>query len=66
VLIESRQLGLSLHTISNHQQSAAREAVRRIRELGYRRIGLAVGEREEIYLKNAFTAGYYVEVAQWP
>jgi len=66
VLIESRQLGLSLHTISNHQQSAAREAVRRLRELGYRRIGLAVGEREEIYLKNAFTAGYYVEVAQWP
>ncbi len=66
VLIESRQLGLALHTISNHQQATTREAVRRLRELGYRRIGLAVGEREEIYLKNSFTAGYYVEVAQWP
>jgi hypothetical protein len=31
--------------------------------MGYTRIGLAVGEREEFYLNNAFTAGYYIEVA---
>jgi DNA-binding LacI/PurR family transcriptional regulator len=66
VLIESHQLRLSLHTVSNHQQAVTREAIRRLHRLGYRRIGLAVGEREEIYLQNAFTAGYHVEVAQWP
>lgn len=66
VLIESHQLRLSLHTISNHQEAVTREGIRRLRRLGYRRIGLAVGAREEFYLQNAFTAGYYVEVAQWP
>ncbi|MEO6002055.1 MAG: LacI family DNA-binding transcriptional regulator [Opitutus sp.] len=66
VLIESQQLELSLHVVSNHQAIITRTAIRRLHALGYRRIGLAVGEREEIYLKNAFTAGYYVEVAQSP
>jgi LacI family transcriptional regulator len=66
VLIESHQLRLPLHTISNHQEAVTREAIRRLRRLGYQRIGLAVGEREEVYLQNAFTAGYYVETAQWP
>lgn len=65
VLIESQQLGLSLHMVSNHQTMITRAAVRRLRALGYRRIGLVVGEREEFYLRNAFTAGYYVEVAQY-
>lgn len=65
VLIESQQLGLSLHMISNHQAGIVRTAVRRLRALGYRRIGLVVGEREEFYLRNAFAAGYYVEVAQF-
>ena len=64
VVIESQQLGLSLHMESNHQLAITREAVRRLYGLGYRRIGLAVGAREEVYLRNAFTAGYYVEVAQ--
>lgn len=66
VVIESHQLRLALHTVSNHQEAVTREAIRRLRRLGYRRIGLAVGEREEVYLHNAFTAGYYVETAQWP
>jgi LacI family transcriptional regulator len=66
VLIESQQLGLSLHAVSNHQLMITREAVRRLCGFGYRRIGLAVGEREEVYLRNAFTAGYYVEMAQHP
>ncbi len=66
VLIESQQLGLSLHMISSHQMMLTREAVQRLHALGYRRIGLAVGEREEIYLKNAFTAGYHAEVALHP
>jgi LacI family transcriptional regulator len=65
VVIESHQLRLSLHTVSNHQEAVTREAIRRLRRLGYRRIGVAIGEREEVYLHNAFTAGYYVETAQW-
>lgn len=65
VQIESQQLGLSLHTVSNDQTTITRLALRRLRALGYRRIGLVVGEREEFYLRNAFTAGYYVEIAQF-
>ncbi len=64
VLIESQQLGLSLHTVSNDQAMITRTAVRELSKLGYRRIGLVVGELEEIYLRNAFTSGYYVEIAQ--
>ncbi len=64
VLIESEQLNLPLHMVANHQTMVTRMAVRRLRELGYRRIGIAVGEREEFYLQQAFTAGYYVELAQ--
>lgn len=66
VVIESEQLDLSLHTIANNQQMITREAIQHLRRLGYQRIGLTVGIREEIELKNAFTAGYYVERAQHP
>ncbi len=66
VLIESEQLKLSLHTVGNHQTMVVREAVRRLKALGYRRVGMAVGAREEFYLQQAFTAGYLVEVAQAP
>ncbi len=66
VLIESEQLNLSLHMVANHQLRVTRMGVSRLRELGYRRVGIAVGEREEFYLQQAFTAGYFVEVAQVP
>jgi len=66
VQIESRQAGLSLHTVSNHQFLITREAVRRLAARGYRRIGLVVGEREELHLQNAFSGGYYVGVAAAP
>ena len=66
VRIESQQLDRSLHLVSSHQMEITREAVRHLYNLGYRRIGLAVGEREEVYLRNAFTAGYYVEVELHP
>lgn len=64
VLIDSQQLGLALHGVSNHQQNITREAIRRLRRAGFRRIGLVVGRIEEANLRNAFTAGYHVEVAQ--
>jgi LacI family transcriptional regulator len=60
--IESQHLGLSLHMVGNNQYGVTRTAVRRLGELGYRRIGLAVGEVEESALGRPFTAGYLVEV----
>jgi LacI family transcriptional regulator len=66
VLIDSQQLRLPLHTVSNHQQNITREAIARLQAAGYRRIGLVVGTLEENNLRNAFTAGYYVETAQQP
>jgi LacI family transcriptional regulator len=64
VLIDSQQLQLALHTVANDQQNITRQAVRRLRDAGYRRIGLVSGAQEETNLHNAFTAGYYVETAQ--
>lgn len=63
VQIESQHLALSLHMISTDQGMMAREAVRRLWQMGYRRIGIAVGREEEIYLDHAFTVGFHGEVA---
>ena len=60
--IESQHLDLSLHTVANNQMEITRTAVRRLFELGYRRIGLAVGEVEDASLGKPFTAGHLVEV----
>jgi LacI family transcriptional regulator len=64
--IESHHLGLSLHTVGNNQTAITRLAVRRMAELGYRRIGLAVGTVEEASLGKPFGAGYMVEVHEHP
>ena len=60
--VESQHLGLSLHTVGNDQSRVTRTAVRHLGALGYRRIGLAVGETDEAALENPFTAGYLVEL----
>lgn len=60
--IESQHLRLALHTVANNQGGLTRTAVRRLAELGYRRIGLAVGEVEDSSLGKPFTAGYLVEL----
>ncbi len=62
--IESQHLKLSLHTVANNQCNITRTAVRRAAELGYQRIGLAVGEVEEISLGKPFTAGHLLEVRE--
>src|SRR5690349_21463980 len=62
--IESQHLKLSLHTVANNQTNITRTAVRRVAELGYRRIGLAVGEIEETTLGKPFGAGYLLEVRE--
>lgn len=60
--IESQHLRLSLHTVANNQTGATRTAVRRLIELGYRRIGVAVGEIEETSLGKPFSAGHLLEI----
>jgi DNA-binding LacI/PurR family transcriptional regulator len=62
VCIESQHLALSLHNVGNNQTAITRLAVRRMAQLGYRRIGLAVGRVEEASLGKPFGAGYMVEV----
>ena len=66
ICIESQHLGLSLHRVANNQSGLTRMAVRRLFGLGYRRIGLAVGEIEEASLGKPFTAGYLVEAFEHP
>ena len=66
VCIESQHLSLSLHTVANNQSGATRGAVRRLVELGYRRIGLAVGEIEETSLEKPFTAGHLLGIHEYP
>jgi DNA-binding LacI/PurR family transcriptional regulator len=64
--IESQHLGLSFHMVGNDQMAITRRAVRRIRELGYRRIGLCVGSLEEASLRKPFTGGYLLEMHENP
>lgn len=59
--LESQHLRLSLHTVGNNQTAITRTAIARMCELGYRRIGLTVGEVEEASLGKPFSAGYLVE-----
>jgi len=64
--IESQHLNLSLHTVANNQAGMTRMAVQRLAGLGYRRIGLAVGEIENNSLGKPFTTGYLVGVHEHP
>lgn len=66
VQIECQHLGLPLHMVSADQMTMAREAVRRLWARGYRRIGIAIGRAEEIYLDHAFTVGFHGEGALHP
>lgn len=66
VMIESQQLGLSLHTITDDQTATAREALRQLHTRGYHRVGLAVGVRGEEIFRQAFSAGYLIESLQHP
>ncbi len=66
VQIENQHLALPLPMVSTDQLMMAREAVRRLAEQGYRRLGIAVGREEEIYLDHAFTVGFYGEASLHP
>ena len=66
VQIECQHLALPLHTVSADQTMMAREAVRRLARHGCRRLGIAVGRDEEIYLDHAFTVGFHGEMSLHP
>jgi LacI family transcriptional regulator len=66
VRIESRHLKAKLDLVSADQRYSVRLAVRKLRALGYRRIGLAVADQDEERLEAAHTAGFLVEEAELP
>ncbi len=64
--IESLHLTPHLDAISNDQRQVTRLAVSRLRELGYRRIGLATAREDEQLLRDPFRSGFFVESAALP
>lgn len=66
VKIESHHLLPQLDVVSNDQCQAARLCMRRLRELGYRRIGLATALDDESRLQDNFSSGVLVEQAELP
>ena len=64
--IESHHLLTQLDVVSNDQCQAARLCMRRLRELGYRRIGLATARDDESRLQDNFSSGVLVEQAELP
>ena len=66
VKIESHHLLPAFDVVTNDQCQAARLAVRRLRALGYRRIGLATARDDESRLDDNFSTGVIVEQAEMP
>lgn len=66
VKIESHHLLPQLDVVSNDQCQAARLCMRRLREIGYRRIGLATARDDESRLQDNFSSGVLVEQAELP
>lgn len=64
--IHSRHTGPDATTIGNDQLREVRLAFHRLTELGYQRIGLAVGRADEDAGGHRHTAGYLMEEASLP
>jgi LacI family transcriptional regulator len=56
----------SLHRAVNHQYHTMRLALRQLRRLGYRRIGLAMPAETDARVDHNWSAGYYVFQAAFP
>ena len=61
VKIEALPRRIRAHTIGNNQYHTTRLAFRKLREMGFRRIGLCVAQHDEKHTDNLFSAGYFVE-----
>ncbi len=66
VKIECLHLAPNLDAVSNDQLQVARLAIRRLRALGYRRIGLATAREDQTRLGESFGMGLLVEQAALP
>lgn len=66
VKIECLHLSPHLDAVSNDQLQVARLAMRRLRKLGYRRIGLATAREDQTRLAESFGMGVLVEQASLP
>lgn len=66
VKIESRHLWPPLDVITNDQHQVTRLGLRRMLDLGYRRVGLVSTREAERRLGDAFRTGFLVEQASLP
>lgn len=66
VKIDSHFMAPTATIVSNDQMQAVRLACQRLRCLGYRRIGMAVGRYDEDATHDLYTAGYLIEQASQP
>lgn len=66
IKIESLHLAPHCDAVSSDQLQVARLAMRRLRECGYRRIGLATAKEDESRLSESFRMGMLVEQAALP
>ena len=66
VKIECLHLTPNLDAVSNDQLQVARLAMRRLRKLGYRRIGLATAREDQTRLGESFGMGVLIEQASLP
>lgn len=66
VKIESHHLLPQIDVVSNDQCQAARLCMRKLRQQGYRRIGLATALDDESRLLDNFSTGVLVEQAEMP
>jgi DNA-binding LacI/PurR family transcriptional regulator len=66
VKIECLHLTPHLDAVSNDQLQVARLAMRRLRALGYRRIGLATAREDQTRLAESFGMGVLLEQASLP
>ncbi|HTL68754.1 MAG TPA: LacI family DNA-binding transcriptional regulator [Lacunisphaera sp.] len=66
VKIECLHLSPHLDAISNDQLQVARLAMRQLRKLGYRRIGLATAREDQTRLAESFGMGVLIEQASLP
>lgn len=61
--IDTQAMAQGVHSVCNDQIHAIRTAFQRLRALGYRRIGMAVGKEDERRTGNLYSAGFLFEAA---
>jgi LacI family transcriptional regulator len=66
VKIECLHLTPNLDAVSNDQMQVAQVAMRQLRKLGYRRIGLATAREDQTRLVESFGMGVLIEQASLP